>query len=65
MGASFKGNEREVRLLLDNGANASASDSEGMTSMMYAVMFGKISVIRTLRAGDTARAATSQASSTK
>jgi uncharacterized protein len=65
MGASFKGNEREVRLLLDNGANASASDSKGMTSMMYAVMFGKISVIRTLRAGDMARAATSQVSSPK
>ena len=65
MGASFKGNEREVKLLLDNGANTSAVDSKGMTSMVYAVMFGRISVIRTLRAGDTARVATSQVSSAK
>jgi ankyrin repeat protein len=65
MGAAFKGNEREVKLLLDNGANASATDSKGMTSMMYAVMFGKISVIQTLRAGDTARTTTSHVSSTK
>ncbi|WP_434557073.1 ankyrin repeat domain-containing protein [Tunturiibacter psychrotolerans] len=51
MGASFKGNERDVRLLLDNGANANAVDSKGLTSVMYAVMFGRISVIRVLRAG--------------
>ena len=65
MGASFKGNEREIKLLLDNGANASAADSKGMTSMMYAVMFARVSVIRTLRAGDTARVATNQVSSAK
>jgi ankyrin repeat protein len=64
MGASFKGNEIEVRLLLDNGANASAVDSEGLTSMMYAVMFGRISVVRVLRAGDGAKSTTTQGSST-
>jgi hypothetical protein len=65
MGAAFKGNDREVRLLLDSGANPSASDSKGMTSTMYAVMFGRISVIKMLRAGDTAKTSAAQVSSTK
>jgi uncharacterized protein len=65
MGASFKDNEREVKLLLDNGANASAADLKGLTSMMYAVMFGRISVIQVLRAGESARSATTQVSTTK
>jgi uncharacterized protein len=65
MGASFKGNEREMKLLLDNGANANAADSKGLTSMMYAVMFGRISVIQVLRAGESARSATTQVSTTK
>jgi len=65
MGASFKGNEREVKLLLDNGANVKAADSKGLTSMMYAAMFGRISVIRVLRAGETSKSTTTQISSTK
>jgi ankyrin repeat protein len=50
MGAAYKGDEKDVKLLLDNGANINATDAKGLTSMMYAVMFGRISVIRVLRA---------------
>jgi ankyrin repeat protein len=60
MGAAFKGNDREVKLLLDNGANPAATDSKGLTSMMYAVMFGRLSVIRTLRAGKPAPSSNGQ-----
>lgn len=65
MGSAFKGNDREVKLLLDNGANASATDSKGITSMMYAVMFGRLAVIQTLRGRTSASSANRQVSSTK
>ncbi len=65
MGASFKGDERDVALLLQHGADEDAKDAKGLNSMMYAVMFGRISVIRVLRAAETARPTTTQVSSTK
>jgi ankyrin repeat protein len=55
MGASFKGDERDVALLLQHGADANAKDSKGLTSMMYAVMFGRVSVVKLLRANQTAK----------
>jgi ankyrin repeat protein len=63
MGASFKGYEREVKLLLDNGANVRAADSKGLTSIMYAAMFGKISIMRMLRAEEAAKTTSAQVSS--
>jgi ankyrin repeat protein len=44
-----------VRLLLNNGANADAKDEKGLTSMMYAVLFGRIPVIQALRVNRSAR----------
>jgi ankyrin repeat protein len=57
MGAAYKGDEREITLLLDNGADINATDSKGLTSMMYAVMFARISAIKTLRAYNASKAA--------
>jgi uncharacterized protein len=62
MGASFKGDERDVALLLQHGADPNAKDSKGLTSMMYAVMFGRVSVVKLLRANQTAKPAAVSAS---
>jgi ankyrin repeat protein len=61
MGAAFKGDDRDVKLLLDHGADIHARDSKGMTCMAYAVMFGRFSVVKVLRAYDTSKATTASA----
>jgi len=65
MGVCFKGDDRDVELLLEHGADVNAKDAKGMTSMMYAVMFGRISVIKALHASEAAKTAASQVSSTR
>jgi ankyrin repeat protein len=61
MGVSFKGDDRDVELLLQHGADPNAKDAHGMTSMMYAVMFGKLSVVKILRANEAAKSASASA----
>jgi ankyrin repeat protein len=48
MGASFQGDDKCVTILLNNGAKINGADANGATALMYAVQFGRKSVVKLL-----------------
>lgn len=48
MGATVKGNEQLVALLLENGADTNLTNQDGITALMYAVQFKNPKIIKLL-----------------
>lgn len=46
MGVSYKGYDAIARLLLKNGAVADLQNGNGMTALMFSIMFGRMEVTK-------------------